>query len=58
MQTHARQLRSSGKKHRGKHMSEKMMPMPFEKLVKWMLGEQKAKGSVFGIHKCKFSYMK
>lgn len=35
-------------------MSDKMRPIPFEKMLLWITGELKEKGSVFGIRKSKF----
>lgn len=35
-------------------MSDKMRPIPFEKMVNWILEELKTKGSIFGIHENKF----
>ena len=32
-------------------MSDRMTPMPFEQLVKWILEEENRKGTVFGVHK-------
>lgn len=46
------------KKPGGKRMSDKMRPIPFEKMLLWITTELKEKGSVFGIHKSKFYYNK
>lgn len=35
-------------------MSDKMRPIPFEKMVLWISNELKEKGSIFGIHENKF----
>lgn len=35
-------------------MSDRMRPIPFNKMILWVLGELKEKGSIFGIHKGKF----
>ena len=35
-------------------MNEKMSPIPFEKLINWMMGEYKSYGSIFGIDESKF----
>lgn len=35
-------------------MSDKMRPIPFEKMVLWITKELKEKGSIFGIHEDKF----
>lgn len=40
-------------KVRGKNMSDRMRPIPFEKMVDWVLNEFKEKKSIFGIHKDK-----
>ena len=39
-------------------MSDKMRPIPFEKMIFWVVSELKEKGSIFGIHKSKFYYNK
>ncbi|MGE5632810.1 MAG: putative selenate reductase subunit YgfK [Caulobacteraceae bacterium] len=35
-------------------MGDRMRPIPFEKMIFWVVGELKEKGSIFGIHKSKF----
>jgi len=35
-------------------MSDKMRPIPFDKMILWVTEELKGKGSIFGIHKSKF----
>lgn len=35
-------------------MSDKMRPIPFEKMLFWIVNEVKQKGTIFGIHRSKF----
>lgn len=37
-------------------MSDKMIPIPFEKMLTWISKELKEKKSIFGVHKDKFYY--
>lgn len=39
-------------------MGDKMRPIPFEKMIFWVINELKEKGSIFGIRKNKFYYNK
>lgn len=39
-------------------MSDRMRPISFEKMVNWIIGEVKAKGSIYGIHSDKIYYSK
>lgn len=39
-------------------MSDRMRPISFERMVNWIIGEVKAKGSIYGIHSDKIYYSK